>query len=380
MLQRNRTAEIAGAGFAGLVTAIALARKGWQVRVHERSAELRMFGAGIWLWENGLRVLETLGVFEQACGRAQPLSAWEIIDHRLKVIRRREFTPQDRLLVPRRADLYDALITAAQQAGVEIVTSSTVRAATPRGELILDDGSVRTADLVVGADGVHSRVRATLRIRHRQQHLHNGAIRLMIPRRPEEASDDVAEEYWSGSRVLLVNPVSPEEIYLCFVCGVDDSRGRAVPVDRETWRESFPMLDRYLERVEDRGRWDRLETVICERWSIGRCAIVGDAAHAQPPWLGQAANLAFANALALAEFVSSSTNMEDALRRWERAVRPVTDHVQRWTNIYGRVVGLWPAKRQTLRSLTVHAFASVPWLERRLNVGPRSIPIGASQR
>jgi 2-polyprenyl-6-methoxyphenol hydroxylase-like FAD-dependent oxidoreductase len=375
----GRRAEIAGAGFAGLVAAIALARKGWKVHVHERSPELRMFGAGIWLWENGLRVLETLGVFDRACARAQPLSAWEIIDHRMKVIRRREFTPEDRLLAPRRADLYDALVVAAREAGVEIVTGSTVRGATPRGELILEDGSVCAADLVVGADGVHSRVRASLRIPHRHQYLHNGAIRLMIPRWPEEGADDIAEEYWNGTRVLLVTPVSPDETYLCFVCGVDDARGRSVPVDRETWRDSFPMLDRYLVRVAEQGRWDRLETVVCERWSAGRCAIVGDAAHAQPPWLGQAANLAFANALALAEFVSSSLNVDDALVRWERAARPVTDHVQRWTNIYGRVVGLWPPERQALRSLTVHAFASVPWLESKLNVGPRSTPIGAAR-
>src|SRR4029078_2619006 len=65
-----RHAEIAGAGLGGLAVSIALAQRGWSVRVHERSDTLRMFGAGIWLWENGLRSLSALGVEAEATKRA----------------------------------------------------------------------------------------------------------------------------------------------------------------------------------------------------------------------------------------------------------------------------------------------------------------------
>ena len=57
-------AEIAGAGFAGLAAAIALRQRGWSVRVHEKEAELRAFGAGIFVWENGLRVLHAIGAYD----------------------------------------------------------------------------------------------------------------------------------------------------------------------------------------------------------------------------------------------------------------------------------------------------------------------------
>ena len=57
----TRHAEIAGAGFAGLVAATALGRRGWSVRVHEANAELREYGAGLFLWGNGFSVLETIG-------------------------------------------------------------------------------------------------------------------------------------------------------------------------------------------------------------------------------------------------------------------------------------------------------------------------------
>ena len=56
----SRHAEIAGGGFAGLVAAIALRQRGWTVRIHEAAKELRAFGAGIFIWENGLRVLKAV--------------------------------------------------------------------------------------------------------------------------------------------------------------------------------------------------------------------------------------------------------------------------------------------------------------------------------
>ena len=62
-MTETRRAEIAGGGFAGLAAACALAQRGWRVRVHERGTELRIAGAGIYLYENGLRVLEALGAW-----------------------------------------------------------------------------------------------------------------------------------------------------------------------------------------------------------------------------------------------------------------------------------------------------------------------------
>ena len=179
---------------------------------------------------------------------------------------------------------------------------------------MLADGSRRAADLVVAADGLRSAIRESLGLTKSFRALGNGAIRLLIPRRKDETSD-IAAEHWNGNRVLLYNPCTPEHVYLCFVSPVGDERGKCVPVDKETWCGSFPMLAHAIERVEDQGRWDDFETVVARKWSAGKIAIIGDASHGQPPWLGQAANLAFANALAFAEFVSYGSNC-----RWARAL------------------------------------------------------------
>jgi 2-polyprenyl-6-methoxyphenol hydroxylase-like FAD-dependent oxidoreductase len=366
-----RDALIVGGGLGGLFAATALGQRGWSVRLHEQAPDLRMFGAGIWLWENGLRSLEAIGVLDAAVFRGQRMSAWEIRDHRGRLLRRRETPPYDRLIVPPRADLYEALKAGAKQAGVDIVTSSQALRADPDGTVFFAGGSSERASLVVAADGLRSKLRESLGLTKGKRDLGNGAIRLLIPRLPGEAKD-VAEEHWSGSRGLLYNPCSNDDVYLCMVCPQSDAEGRQLPVNKASWSASHPALASVIGRIGSEGRWDNFETVDATRWSAGRVAIVGDAAHGQPPWLGQAANLAFANCLALAEFVSGISSIERALRAWEHACRPVTDHTERWTNAYGRVVGMWPESLEDVRSLAVGAFVRAPFIETMLNRAQRS--------
>src|SRR5438046_4736906 len=82
----QRHAEIAGAGFAGLTAACALAQRGWRVRVHERAERLRTTGAGIYIYENGLRVLESVGACEAAIAGAPRAHTREVRDDRNRVI------------------------------------------------------------------------------------------------------------------------------------------------------------------------------------------------------------------------------------------------------------------------------------------------------
>jgi 2-polyprenyl-6-methoxyphenol hydroxylase-like FAD-dependent oxidoreductase len=361
-----RDAVVAGGGLAGLFVSTALAQQGWSVRLHEQAKELRMFGAGIWLWENGLRALEAIGVLEAAVRRGQRMSAWEIRDHRGRLLRRREAYPFDRLIVPPRADLYEALIAGARDSGVEIITGSKAVRAQADGSIEFADGSVEDASLIIAADGVRSALRESLGLTRNFRDLGNGAIRLLITRIEGEDAD-VSSENWSGSRGLLYNPCSDEHVYLCLVCSQDDAEGRQVPVNVESWVQSHPRLESIIRRIGDEGRWDNFVTVEAARWSAGRVAIVGDAAHGQPPWLGQAANLAFANCLALAQFVGGVSDVPQALQAWERSCRPVTDHTERWTNAYGRLVNLWPPRLEDARSFAVKTFVNVPGVERMLN-------------
>jgi 2-polyprenyl-6-methoxyphenol hydroxylase-like FAD-dependent oxidoreductase len=92
----TRHAEIAGAGLGGLAAGIALAQRGWSVRIHERADSLRMFGAGIWLWENGLRSLAALGVEERATKRARRIETLVARDQNGRALMHRAFGDADR--------------------------------------------------------------------------------------------------------------------------------------------------------------------------------------------------------------------------------------------------------------------------------------------
>ena len=108
-------------------------------------------------------------------------------------------------------------------------------------------------------------------------------------------------------------------------------------------------------------------------------AIIGDASHGQPPWLGQAANLAFSNALALAEFVSYGNRVEVGLARWEKWCRPAMDHTERWTNAYGRVVSVWPEHFDRLRAASMRTFTRLPRVEQMLNVAQHTQVVGTNR-
>jgi 2-polyprenyl-6-methoxyphenol hydroxylase-like FAD-dependent oxidoreductase len=358
-----------------LATSIALAQRGWSVRVHERADTLRMFGAGIWLWENGLRSLAALGVEKEATQRARRIETLVAKDQTGRALMRRSFGDKDRMMLPPRADLYDALIARAEQLDVEIRTSSQAVAARAEGELELDSGKVLVADLVIAADGVFSRVRESLLLTRRVDYLDEGYTRLLIPRRDEDPPTEITE-YWSGSRRLLYDPCTDDLNYVCLCCHVDDVAGRQVPVDKATWLESFPDLCGIIERIDEVGRWDRAMRVTCRDWSRGHAAVVGDAAHGQPPNLGQGANLTFQNAVSLATYLDGARDIPAALQEWERNERPLTDHVQKWTDLYGRIASAWPDRWARRRSQFLEAATRVPWVDKQLNRAARNIPVG----
>ena len=147
-------AEIAGAGFAGLVAAISLARSGWSVRVHERTPFVRSEGYGIAIHRNGILVLQSLGVFDDIRSGAVRVSHLETrrADGSLT-----SQVPAKLTYRISRQHMISVLHQHAVGAGVDIVVNSEVEGALPEGVLLLKNGTRLSADLVIGADGVHSR-------------------------------------------------------------------------------------------------------------------------------------------------------------------------------------------------------------------------------
>jgi len=364
----RRHAEIAGGGIAGLAAAIALAQRNWSVRVYERGSAVRPEGAGIYIWENGLRVLTALGAHDAAvagCHRGW-MRETRNDANRVVAVARWSTEPGRRVVSIARLQLLGALHDRARELGVEVVFGQEVAAATPQGEIVLQDGTRRKADLVVAADGINSKVRDSLGLlRSRRRHA-DGAFRIMIPRTEAERQSEDGQkyaEYWSGVRRVLYTPCNANDLYLALTTLERDTEGQRVPLDKAAWTRSFPHLASLIERIGDSGRWDVFETVKLKQWSSGRVAIVGDAAHAQAPNLGQGGGCSLMNSLALAVALEHPEVIGTALANWEQRERPLTEHTQRVSAMYSKVTTLPPL----LRSVTLSWLGKSKWaMEQRL--------------
>jgi 2-polyprenyl-6-methoxyphenol hydroxylase-like FAD-dependent oxidoreductase len=338
----RRHAEIVGAGFAGLAAACALAQRGWSVRVHERADRLRTTGAGIYIYENGLRVLETLGAYDAAVKGAPFAHTREVRDDRNRTISVHRWQGNTRVYSIVRQTVVEALAEQARKAGAEIVFNSVGMSVTPAGDLTLADGGTLKADLVVAADGTGSRLRDGLGLVARRKYLPDGCTRLLIEKIPEERGQESKDngattvEYWSGSRRVLYTPCSETEVYIALTMLDTDAVAKATPVDREAWTRWFPHLSSLIARLGE-GRYDRFEYIRLKRWSSGRVAVIGDAAHALPPNIGQGGGCAMMNALAMAVYLDREQDVPSALAAWENNERAITEHTQRISLMLG-----WP--------------------------------------
>ena len=113
-------------------------------------------------------------------------------------------------------------------------------------------------------------------------------------------------------------------------------------------------------------------------WADGHIAILGDAANAMPPNLGQSANMAFSNAMALAMAVTAGSDVPGSLRAWEARQRPLTDHVQHWSYVYGLILGRWPASIMPLRSDLMRMLGKMEWFDEGICRGARHVPEGSA--
>jgi 2-methyl-3-hydroxypyridine 5-carboxylic acid dioxygenase len=325
---RKRHAEIAGAGFAGLAAAAFLARQGWSVRVHEAAPQPRSIGSGLYVYAFAQEVLKEIGAFAAFDAKAfAPTFRTIYVDGAPRTT-----TAADGLYrTTTRATLHRILLDAATAAGVEIDTGSEVVGADAEGTITLADGRRLAADLVVAADGVRSRLATSLALEPRKRRHDDGITRILFDRDDFRGAewDGIGDYYDYRERPLrvLYTPCGPDVFYFCLMAPSSDTAATQVPIDNRLWAEAFPRLAPALRRITTEGRHDRYGTTTLPRWSTGRVAVVGDAAHAMPSSLGQGAGVSMMNAVRMAEAVTLSRDVPAGLAAWERRLRPV---VERW--------------------------------------------------
>jgi FAD-dependent urate hydroxylase len=320
---------VVGAGIGGLTTAIALQRTGQRVRVLDQVRELRPTGAGISLWSNGVKALDALGLGPAVAAVGGHMRRMGYRDARGQTLCEFSLDPLVQRVGEypypvRRSDL-QALLLAALGDGVVRTGQRCVGVADlgDQVEVALESGERLVADLVIAADGTHSRLRehvvgqATAPT-YLGYHNWNGLV-------PDDLALGDEPTSWmmhvgDGRRVSTM-PVRDGQ-YFFFDVPLEDP----TPTDRPP-REALlahfagwdPLVQRLIEGLDPDGVANVIihshEPLGC--FARGRVALLGDSAHTMAPDLGQGGCLAMEDALVLANFLSTtSLGVGDALARY----------------------------------------------------------------
>ncbi|GAA1604576.1 FAD-dependent monooxygenase [Kribbella catacumbae] len=339
----KRRAVIVGAGIGGLAAGIALHRRGWKVSVLEQAAELREVGAGISLWPNAVRALDLLGLgdrvrglggIEAAAGFRDSSGRW-LFRSDIAAIRERY---GDTLMI-RRPDLLEILRSALPVEAV--VLDASVRQVVPGGRqvTVTHTRGEHIGDLVVGADGIRSTVRAHV-FPAAKPPVYAGYTtwRLMTP--PLRIQIEASESWGHGERVGIF-PLSDGSIYSYLTASVppdlrytDDHAELRRRFGR--WHQPIPAM---LESVRNAEilRHDIYRLPPLDRYAIGRTVLVGDAAHAMTPDVGQGGGTALEDAVELAEVLDEIADVAAALVAYDRRRRGRTQAIARQSALFGSV-------------------------------------------
>jgi 2-polyprenyl-6-methoxyphenol hydroxylase-like FAD-dependent oxidoreductase len=203
------------------------------------------------------------------------------------IMQERSLAGQARVHVFVRQMLIEVLRDAAQKEGAEVVTGSMAVGADPAGELRLANGNRLRADLVIVADGARSLVRDSLDIGASYQALATLVNRYLLPSR-DLPLGPIMKEHWSGRYRIGTAPCGNHLSYVYQVYPEWDKAASALPSSVAVWSKAFPRLRTEIELLSQASAIQhRYSVVRCLRWSTGRVAVTGDAAHGLPPALGQ---------------------------------------------------------------------------------------------
>ncbi|MCV2868623.1 FAD-dependent monooxygenase [Defluviimonas sp. WL0002] len=325
MVLKGQRVTVIGAGIAGLALARALAMKGAAVTVLEQAPEIREVGAGLQITPNGQRVLAALGLGAEFEREGLRTEAVELIDGetggvvlKLDLLRQR---PSDHFRLFHRADLISVLAQGARDAGVEIRLLQKIDSVTlgqTRPLIRTAQGAETEVDLLIGADGLHSKVREALNGRIAPFFTHQVAWRATLPAEP--GIRPVAQVFMGEGRHVVSYPLRGGR--LRNIVAVEERRRWA----EESWSltddplalriafEDFvPEVRGWLDRIERPNLWGLFRHPVAERWHGQGAAILGDAAHPTLPFLAQGANMALEDAWVLASCLSAAGTPEAGL-------------------------------------------------------------------
>ena len=367
-------ALVVGGGIAGLATAAGLHRAGIACEIVERNERWEPLGAGIVLSVNAMAVVRDLGLEDTVREAGCVLGAGAITDEQGRILSAGDFGSLEAEFGPtvalHRADLHEALLSAAD---VLIALGTTIDRIDSNSEgcaVRLSDGREAHFDLVVGADGIRSRVRQLVFGNIATRYAGYTCWRMVV----DFPTTDVAQHVmWGPALRFGIVPIGRDRLY-CFAVA-NAPQGQPDPPEGrlERFRERFavfggpvPKILAALREAQQLIPGDLEELERCP-WSRGHCVLVGDAAHAMTPNMGQGAAMALEDAAVLVEELTRTkpAPVEDRLANFAARREPRVRWVQAQSRRIGRAAQIESRWLQGLRNALVRRMPTNP-MERAL--------------
>ena len=324
-----KTVLVIGGGIAGMCAALELRKRGLAVDLIEVDPEWRVYGAGITISASSLRAFQTVGLLSRILDAGATSDGLDLFLANGTPIGSVPAVPAAGSSIAATAGIVRPILArilseATLAAGVRVRLGMTFTSIVPTATgvtVALSDGSTSHYDLVIGADGIQSRVRTTL-FPHAPKPRYTGQVcwRAVVPR-PEtirRAAMFLGRQIKAG----LV-PVSKDEMYLFFL----ETRAAPDHLEATQWprllREALAGFGGPVATVRDSLSAESkivyrplFALLMPQPWYLGRCILTGDAAHATTPHLASGAGLAVEDAIVLAEELDKAASCEEALSRF----------------------------------------------------------------
>ena len=344
---QQRDIAIVGGGIGGMAAAIALDKAGHRVRVFEQAPGLGRVGADINLTPNAVRALDGLGVGEElrrtAARPTHRISrTWDTgeVTSRLEMSDAAERAYGSPQLTMHRADLLAALQQALPEGSLELDKRLTSLVEDADGvELGFADGTTDRADLVIGADGIHSAVRTAVHGQEHPEFTGVVAFRAVVPaeKLADQADLGTFTKWWGPDpqTQIVTFPLNRGDDVFIFATAPQDSwleESWTTPGDSDELRSMYasfhPEARRLLDAVNEVLKSALYVRDPLPRWSTDRVTLLGDACHPMMPFMAQGAGQAIEDAVVLARALSEPGELADRLRAYEEARHERTATIQ----------------------------------------------------